>query len=53
MISKLLLPGIVLFIIIILIVKFAPKLNDNYIKTSKLYISEIMVNNTYTIKDDD
>ena len=44
---------IILFIIIILVVKFAPKLNDNYVKTSKLYISEIMASNSYTIKDDD
>lgn len=44
---------IILFIIIILVVKFAPKLNDNYIKKSKLYISEIMASNSYTIKDED
>lgn len=44
---------IILFIIIILIVTIAPKLNDNYIKTSKLYISEIMASNNYTIKDED
>ena len=44
---------IILFIIIILVVKFAPKLNDNYVKTSKLYISEIMASNSYTIKDED
>ncbi|MBQ2872946.1 MAG: lamin tail domain-containing protein [Bacilli bacterium] len=44
---------IVLFIIIILVVKLVPKLNDDYVKTSKLYISEIMASNSYTIKDED
>lgn len=44
---------IILFIIVILIVTLIPGLNDDYIKSSKLYISEIMANNSYTIQDED
>lgn len=44
---------IILFTVIALIIKFAPGINNDYIKTSKLYISEIMASNSYTIKDED
>lgn len=44
---------IILFIALILIVKLVPGLNDDYIKTSKLYISEVMASNSYTIQDED
>ena len=44
---------IAIFIIIILIVNLAPGINEDYIKTSKLYISEIMASNSYTVKDED
>lgn len=44
---------IILFVIVILLVRFAPGINDDYIKTSKLYISEIMASNSYTIQDED
>jgi len=44
---------VVLFIIITLAIVMIPGMNDDYIKNSKLYISEIMANNSYTIKDDD
>ena len=44
---------IILFTIIILIVNLAPGINGDYIKTSKLYISEIMASNSYTIQDED
>lgn len=42
-----------LFLIIILIVEFVPNLSGDYIKTGKLYISEIMASNYSTILDDD
>lgn len=41
------------FIIIILLINFVPGMNSDYIKTSKLYISEIMASNSYTIPDED
>jgi len=44
---------IILFVIVILMVMFIPSLNNEYIKTNKIYISEIMANNTYTLTDDD
>lgn len=44
---------IILFLIITLVINFVPGLNDDYIKNSKLYISEIMSSNSYTIKDED
>ena len=44
---------IILFIVIALIIKFAPGINGDYIKTSKLYVSEIMSSNSYTIEDED
>lgn len=44
---------LILFIIVILIVEFAPGINEDYIKTSKLYVSEIMAKNSYTIQDED
>lgn len=40
-----------LFVIVILLVLLLP--DNNYIKNGKLYISEIMPSNTYTIKDND
>ena len=49
--KRILLIGII-FVITILLVMILPK-NDNYIKNGKLYISEIMPSNSYTIKDDD
>lgn len=49
--KRILLIGII-FIVTILLVMILPK-NDNYIKNGKLYISEIMPSNSYTIKDDD
>lgn len=42
---------IILFTIITLLILIFPNLNNSYIKSSKLYISEIMVQNTYTHKD--
>lgn len=47
------LPIIIIFIILILLVVFIPNLNGNFIKNSKLYISEVLPSNKYTIKDDD
>jgi len=44
---------IILFIVIALIIKFAPGINNDYIKSSKLYISEIMASNSYTLEDED
>ena len=44
---------IILFIVIALIVKLVPGINNDYIKSSKLYISEIMASNSYTIEDED
>ena len=44
---------IVLFTVVALLINFIPGLNSDYIKTSKLYISEIMASNSYTIKDED
>lgn len=41
------------FVIVVLIVVFSPEINKNYIKNGKLYVSEIMSNNTYVIKDND
>ncbi len=42
---------IVLVIVIVLLILF-PNARKNYIKESKLFINEIMVKNTYTLKDD-
>lgn len=44
---------LIIFVIITLVINFVPGLNDNYIKTSKLYINEIMSSNSYTIQDED
>jgi len=44
---------IILFVIITLFMILIPNLNNNFIKTGKLYITEIMANNTYTHKDED
>ncbi len=44
---------IVLFIIITLLLLFIPKLDNSFVISDKLYINEIMVNNTYTLKDND
>lgn len=44
---------IILFIVIGLMLIFIPSLDNSFIVSGKLYISEIMANNTYTIKDDD
>ena len=41
-----------LFILVIIIL-LVTGINNNYTKTDKLYISEIMPKNTYTVKDDD
>ena len=42
----------IIFIVTITLVMILPK-SDNFIKNGKLYISEIMPSNSYTIKDDD
>ena len=42
-----------MFIIVILLITFIPNLDNSFIKADKLYISEIMVNNTYTLEDED
>ena len=44
---------IILFVVIILFAKFAPGIKEDYIKTSKLYINEIMASNSYTLQDED
>ena len=44
---------IILFIVVVLIVKLAPGINEDYIKSSKLYINEIMASNSYTLEDED
>ena len=44
---------IILFTIITLLILFIPNLDNSFIKSDKLYINEIMVNNTYTHKDND
>jgi len=44
---------IVLLSIIILLLLLIPNLDNSFILSSKLYINEIMANNTYTHKDDD
>lgn len=44
---------IILFIIISLILLLIPKLNNSFIISDKLYINEILVNNTYTHLNDD
>ena len=44
---------IILFIIISLILLLIPKLNNSFIMSDKLYISEILVNNTYTHMNDE
>ena len=41
-----------IFIVAILLTLILPN-NDNFIKNGKLYISEIMPSNSYTIRDDD
>lgn len=43
---------VIIFIIITLMVLFIPNLDNSYIISDKLYITEIMANNTYTYKDD-
>ena len=43
----------VIFAVITLIINLIPGLNTDYIKTSKLYISEIVSSNSYTIQDED
>ena len=40
-----------IFVLTIVLVMLIP--NNDYIKTGKLYVSEIMASNNYTIKDDD
>ena len=40
-----------IFVLTIILVMLIP--NNDYIKTGKLYVSEIMASNNYTIKDDD
>ena len=44
---------ILLFIIIIIMVILLPNLDNSFIKADKLYINEILVNNTYTHLDND
>lgn len=44
---------VILFIIITLLLLFIPSLDTSFVLSDKLYISEIMVNNTYTYIDDD
>lgn len=44
---------IILFIIITLMLLFIPNLDNSFIISNKLYINEILVNNTYTHKDND
>ena len=44
---------IILFIIIILLLLLIPNLNNSFILSDKLYITEIMANNTYTHLDND
>jgi hypothetical protein len=44
---------IILFIISILLILFIPNLDNSFIKSDKLYINEILVNNTYTHLDND
>lgn len=43
---------IIILTTLTLIVILSPRLNQDYVKTGKLYISEIMAKNTYTLKDD-
>lgn len=42
---------ILVFIIVIILLKVFPSTRKNYIKESSLYINEVMVKNTYTLKD--
>ncbi|MBQ2873511.1 MAG: lamin tail domain-containing protein [Bacilli bacterium] len=42
---------IILFVVITLLILIFPNLDNSYVISSKLYINEIMVNNTYTHKD--
>ena len=44
---------IILFIATAIIIYLVPGMNDDYIKASKLYISEIMASNSYTVQDED
>ena len=44
---------IILFTIIILLLLFIPNLDNSFTISGKLYISEILVNNTYTHTDND
>ena len=44
---------IIIFIIVIVMVILIPNLDGSFVKADKLYISEILVNNTYTHLDDD
>ena len=44
---------IIIFTIIILLINLIPGLNSDYVKSSKLYISEILASNSYTVKDED
>ena len=44
---------IILFIIITLLILFIPNLDNSFVISDKLYINEILVNNTYTHLDSD
>ena len=44
---------IVLFTIIILLILFIPNLDNSFVISNKLYINEILVNNTYTHLDNE
>jgi len=44
---------ILLFVISILLIVLIPGLDGSYIKTSKLYINEVLASNKYTLLDDD
>lgn len=44
---------IMLFIVIGIMLIFIPSLDNSFVVSSKLYISEIMSNNTYTVTDND
>jgi len=48
---KTILKIIFMFLIIIAIIMLFPNLDNSFVKTGKLYISEIMASNTYTIPD--
>ena len=44
---------IVIFIIVIIMVKLIPQLDNSFVKADKLYINEILVKNTYSHLDND